>query len=43
MSTVRPERIEANLDRVTTLLVQTAERQSAAEHRVDQILTAAAA
>lgn len=39
----RLDRIEANLDRLTSLIVQTAERQSAAEDQIDKILAAVAA
>ncbi len=39
----RFERIEANLDRLATLIVQTAERQSVSEHQIDKILAAVAA
>ena len=42
-SNERMDRVEANLDRVTALLVQTAERQSATEHKIDEILRAVAA
>ena len=47
-SNERLDRIEANLDRLTALIVQTAERQSVAEERqsavdrqIDKILAAA--
>jgi len=40
---VRLDRIEANRHRLTALIVQTAERQSAAEHQIDNILVAVAA
>jgi hypothetical protein len=39
----RFDRMKANLDRVNTLLVQTAERQSVSEHRIHQIPAASAA
>jgi hypothetical protein len=42
-SNERLDRIEANLDRLTALILQTAERQSAAEHQIDKILVAVAA
>jgi len=41
-SNERFDRMEANLDRVNTLLVRTAERQSVSEHRIDQIPAASA-
>ncbi len=42
-SNERMDRIEANLDRLTSLIVQTAERQSTAQHQIDKILKAVAA
>jgi hypothetical protein len=42
-SNERLERIEANLDRLTSLMVQTAEWQSASEQKIERILAAVAA
>ncbi len=40
MSNERMDRVEANLDRITALLLETAERQSANEHAIAELKAA---